>query len=165
MVSVGYCRLMARYNSWQNASLVAAADTLSEGERMLDRGAFFGSIRATFNHLYWDDALWLQRFAGNERPEDRLGVSLDEPSDWETFKGLRVDRDVEIEGWAEGLQDNDLDGDVGWYPAGGSVRIDKPRALCVAHLFNHQTHHRGQIHAMLTAAGAEPEPTDLPMLP
>ncbi|WP_299775375.1 DinB family protein [uncultured Tateyamaria sp.] len=60
---------MARYNAWQNGSLVAAADTLSDGERWQDRGAFFGSIAATFNHLLWDDALWLARFTGETRPE------------------------------------------------------------------------------------------------
>nr|WP_247501227.1 DinB family protein [Bradyrhizobium sp. 149] len=52
-----------------------------------------------------------------------------------------------------------------WYPRDGSTRTGKPKALCVIELFNHQTHHRGQVHAMLTAAGAEPEPTDLSMLP
>lgn len=164
MITVNFCRTMARYNRWQNRSLMSAADTLSSEARNLDRGAFFGTIPATFNHLYWDDALWLQRFAGNERPEDSLEVSLAEPEDWEAFKALRVDRDVEIESWAASLQSSDLEGLVAWYPAGGDVRIEKPRALCVMHLFNHQTHHRGQIHAMLTAAGAEPEPTDLPML-
>lgn len=72
MISPGYCRLMSRYNAWQNASLVAAADGLSNEERWKDRGAFFKSIAATFNHLYWADALVLERLKGNERPEEAL---------------------------------------------------------------------------------------------
>lgn len=164
LITVDYCQLMARYNAWQNSSLVAAADTLSDQERWKDRGAFFGSIAATFNHVLWDDALWLERFAGNERPEDTLHPSLQEPSDWHLFKSLRQQLDNELTQWTSKLEPKHIEGSVGWYPAGGSDRIEKPRTLCMAHLFNHQTHHRGQIHGMLTAAGASPEPTDLPML-
>ncbi|WP_299592322.1 DinB family protein [uncultured Tateyamaria sp.] len=127
-------------------------------------GAFFGSIAATFNHLLWDDALWLARFAGDVRPELSVPVSLEAPRDWDAFKGLRVERDAEVTAWAEGLASSDLEGVVAWYPGGGDTRVEKPAAVCFAHLFNHQTHHRGQIHGMLTAAGAWPEPTDLPML-
>ena len=64
-----HLRLMARYNTWQNRSLVTAADGLTSSAGWMDRGAFFGSIAATFNHLLWDDALWLARFGGNTRPE------------------------------------------------------------------------------------------------
>ena len=164
MITTDYCRLMARYNAWQNGSLLAAGDSLSDAERWRDRGAFFGSIRATLNHLYWEDALWLDRFAGNERPEDSVPVDLNAPHDWETFKTLRAARDEAVTTWANALEPADLSGDVAWYPAGGSTRITKEKSLCIVHLFNHQTHHRGQVHAMLTAAGVEPEPTDLPIL-
>ena len=135
MISAGYCRLMSRYNTWQNASLVTAADGLTNEDRWKDRGAFFKSIAATLNHLYWAD-----------------------------FKALRLQRNEEIEEWSARLRDADLDGMLVWYPGDGSTRIEKPKALCVMQLFNHQTHHRGQVHAMLTAAGAKPEPTDLQML-
>lgn len=165
MISAAYCRLMARYNTWQNASLVAAADELTPADRWKDRGAFFQSIAATLNHLYWADALILQRLKGNERPEDHIRHSLTSPSDWDDFKRLRSRRNEEIEEWAARLLDADLDGMVGWRPGAGSNRIEKPKALCVVQLFNHRTHHRGQIHAMLTAAGTQPGPTDLEMLP
>lgn len=159
-----HLRLMARYNAWQNRSLVAAADTLSDDDRWQERGAFFGSVAGTFNHLLWDDALWLARFAGDVRPELSVPVSLESPRDWDVFKGLRVKRDAEVASWAAGVSEADLCGVIAWYPGGGDVRVEKPAAVCFAHLFNHQTHHRGQIHAMLTSAGAVPEPTDLPML-
>lgn len=164
MILAEYCHTMALYNQWQNRSLVAAADGLTDTGRRQERGAFFGSIKATFNHLLWDDALWLARFAGDERPEDSLPVSLEHPGDWAEFKKSRQHRDLALIDWAHALKNADLAGNVAWFPGGSDQRIEKPRALCIVHLFNHQTHHRGQIHAMLTAAGAHPEPTDLPML-
>lgn len=165
MISAEYCRLMARYNSWQNASLVTAADGLTEADRWEDRGAFFQSIAATLNHLYWADALMLERLKGNPRPEDSIQHSLTSPSDWNEFRTLRSQRNEEIEDWAARLRDVELSGMAAWHPGDGSTRIEKPKALCAIELFNHQTHHRGQIHAMLTAAGARPEATDLSMLP
>lgn len=165
MISAEYCRLMARYNTWQNNSLVTAANELTNAERRRDRGAFFQSIAATFNHIYWADALILQRLKGNERPEETIEHSLSDPSDWSEFKLLRSQRNDEIQEWAALLVDSDLSGNVVWYPGDGSTRVEKPKALCAIELFTHQTHHRGQIHAMLTAAGAEPEPTNLSILP
>ena len=79
MISAEYCGLMARYNTWQNASLVTAADGLTNEDRWKDRGAFFQSIAATLNHLYWADALMLRRLKGNERPEETIKHSLTKP--------------------------------------------------------------------------------------
>ncbi len=165
MISAEYCRTLARYNSWQNASLIAAADGMTDCERRLDRGAFFKSIAATFNHLYWADALVLERIKGNERPQDTITHSLTNPSDWADFKALRKQRDLQIELWAASTTDADLLGTIGWYPPDGAGRVEMTKALCVVQLFNHQTHHRGQIHAMLTAAGADPGPTDISAMP
>lgn len=161
MIAAEYCVLMARYNTWQNASLVAAADGLSASQRWLDRGAFFKSIAQTLNHLYWADALMLERIKGNERPQDTLTHSLVDPSDWSEFKDLRAQRDDQITQWAAGIADAQLSGTVSWYPPDGSARIEMPKWICVVQFFNHQTHHRGQIHTMLTHAGANPEPTDI----
>ena len=110
MISAEYCRLMARYNTWQNASLVTAADGLTNVDRWKDRGAFFQSIAATLNHIYWADALMLQRLKGNERPEETIKHSLTNPSDWDDFKTLRLQRNEEIEEWAARLLDADLTG-------------------------------------------------------
>lgn len=165
MISADYCRLLARYNSWQNTCLVAAADGLTDSERWQDRGAFFKSIAATLNHLYWADALMLERIKGNQRPQDSIKHALTSPSDWAEFKHLRTGRNAEIEDWAASLTNADLNGTTSWYPPDGAARIKMAKAICVVQLFNHQTHHRGQIHAMLTAAGAEPAPTDIPAMP
>jgi uncharacterized damage-inducible protein DinB len=164
MISAGYCRLMSRYNAWQNGSLVTAADGLANEDRWKNRGAFFQSIAATLNHLYWADALILERLKGNERPEETIKHSLTSPSNWADFKTLRLQRNAEIEEWSARLRDADMDGMLAWYPGDGFTRIEKPKALCIIQFFNHQTHHRGQVHAMLTAAGAKPEPTNLQML-
>lgn len=165
MISTAYCRHMAEYNRWQNASLIAAADPLSPETRWQDRGAFFNSIAATFNHLLWADALMLERLKGNARPQEQITHSLVEPSDWSEFKTLRLQRDAEITLWARPLSEADLEGSTAWYPPDGTPRIEMKTSLCVLQLFNHQTHHRGQIHAMLTAAGARPGPTDLVAMP
>lgn len=165
MISAGFCRLMARYNSWQNANLTTAADRLTDAERRADRGALFGSIVATFNHLYWADALMLARLRGDPRPERYILHSLTEPAEWEAFKDMRARRDAAIEAWAQALKDADLQGSTVWYPGDGFQRNERATALCAAGLFQHQIHHRGQVHAMLTAAGAEPGATDLMLMP
>ncbi|MCE8525231.1 DinB family protein [Ruegeria pomeroyi] len=164
MITGEFCRLMARYNSWQNRSLIRAAEALTDAARWQDRGAFFGSIAATLNHLYWADALILARLMGNERPQDTITHSLTNPADWQDYRLLRRRRDRQIERWAADLKDAELSGTVVWYQADGATRVTTSRALCAVQLFNHQTHHRGQVHAMLTAAGAKPDVTDLTSL-
>ncbi|MDF0602029.1 DinB family protein [Psychromarinibacter sp. C21-152] len=165
MITADYARLMARYNRWQNGSLVAAADGLDDGARRADRGAFFGSIQATLNHVLWGDRIWMSRFADWEKPAGGIAESPQITPDWESYKAARLRADADIVDWANGLTDADLAGDLSWYS--GSLQADmvNPMALCVAHFFNHQTHHRGQVHAMLTAAGARPEATDLFIMP
>src|SRR5262249_61941899 len=69
MIDVAYVQRLTRYNRWQNESLYGVADTLSDAERKRARGAFFGSIHATLNHLLWADRIWLSRLAGTPRPE------------------------------------------------------------------------------------------------
>ena len=153
MISAEFCRVMARYNSWKNKSLITAAEALTHAASWQERGAFFGSIAATLNHLYWADALILARLTGNERPQDTIRHSLTDPADWQDYKTRRQHRDREIESWADGLKDADLNGTLAWYQADGATRITASGALCAAQLFNHQTHHRGQTHALLTGLG------------
>ncbi|MBN9062595.1 MAG: damage-inducible protein DinB [Rhizobiales bacterium 65-9] len=164
MISVDYARLMARYNEWQNRSLYAAADMLTEEQRRLDRGAFFGSIFDTLNHLLWGDQVWMSRFARTPKPlvgPLRSRVAID---DWSDLKTARADFDAVIVGWASTLDPDWLTGDLKWFSGAAGREMVRPRWQLVAHLFNHQTHHRGQVHAMLTAAGAKPDDTDLMLL-
>lgn len=164
MISPDHVRLMARYNEWQNQSLYGAADSIGEAARRLDRGAFFGSIFDTFSHLLWGDRIWMHRFAGAPKPEAGPQRSRMPIDDWAELKRARADFDAEISRWAHHIDDDWLRGDLRWFSGAAGREMSRPRWLLVTHLFNHQTHHRGQLHAMLTAAGAKPEDTDLMLL-
>lgn len=165
MITPEWCRTMARYNAWQNASLYAAADTLSEADRRADRGAFFGSIHGTLAHLLWGDSVWMSRFAGWPAPGAGIPESAHWVADWTDLRARRRATDQGIRAWTEALTQADLAGDLSWQSAVLKGEVRRPRALLLAHMFNHQTHHRGQVHAMLTAAGARPADTDLFLLP
>jgi len=166
MIGPEHVQTMAAYNCWQNNSLYHAADGLSEADRQADRGAFFGSIEATLNHLLWADRVWMSRFAGLPRPVAlNIPASVNECANWETLKQQRAAFDDEIVLWAAGLSSDDLAADLSWHSGAAGRDITKPLWLLVTHFFNHQTHHRGQVHCMLTALGATPEDTDLFLMP
>ena len=165
MIDTAYARTMARYNRWQNDSLYRAADTLDDAARRLDRGAFFGSIHGTLNHILWGDRMWMHRFADTPRPAGKIADSPTAIEDWAELGAQRRAFDGAILDWATGLDPDWLDKDMDWVSSNGDRQFTMPRSLLVAHFFNHQTHHRGQVHAMLTAAGARPEDTDLIFMP
>jgi len=166
MTTPDYARLMARYNAWQNEAVYGAADTLDAAKRAADLGAFFGSIEATLNHILWADRIWLHRFAGTPKPNvGTIPESVAECETWDDLKPARRDLDRQITDWANGLTDADLAGDLTWYSGALGKDMSKPMAKLVVHFFNHQTHHRGQVHAMLTAQGARTEATDIPFMP
>lgn len=165
MITPDFIRLMARYNTWQNRSLVSAADTLDEAARQQDRGAFFGSIAGTFSHLLWGDSMWMSRFDGFDKPGISIADSARFAPDWAGFKARRAALDARILDWARRVGDAWIAGETRWLSAAAGREIIKPTALLCVHFFNHQTHHRGQIHAMLTAAGATPDDTDLFLMP
>jgi uncharacterized damage-inducible protein DinB len=165
MITPAYVRLLADYNAWQNRSLYAAAAMLDDAARKLDRGAFWGSIHGTLNHLLWADRRWMSRFDGWENPPVAISQSSALLDDFDALRAARVEADAKIITWAQGLEPAWLDGELRWSSGISGAELSRPRWILVAHLFNHQTHHRGQAHAMLTAAGAKPEATDLPWMP
>lgn len=166
MISPDHVRTMARYNRWQNRSLYGAADSLPDEARRQDRGAFFGSIFATLNHLLWADQMWMRRFSETPAPAVRtIGGSPELHADWKSLSAARQDFDQVIIDWARDLKTDDVEGDLSYYSGALQRQISKPLWLCMTHMFNHQTHHRGQAHAMLTALGARPEDTDLFAMP
>lgn len=162
MITPAYVQMMARYNRWQNHSLYGAADTLDDAARRKDRGAFFGSIHDTLAHILWGDTLWMSRFDGWEPPTDKAGIVI---ADWEGLKQSRKAADARFIDWGTRVSQSDLEGEFSWHSAVLRRDFTKPKAVCVMQVFNHQTHHRGQVHAMLTAAGAKPDDTDLPFIP
>ncbi len=165
LITPAWCHVMARYNEWQNRNLVGAAATLDDAARNLDRGAFFGSIQRTFSHLLWGDTIWMSRFDGGEAGGGGFADSAVAWPEWEPFVKARARMDARILSWAGRLTPEEIEGQLTWYSGAMKRELSKPRAICFMQLFNHQTHHRGQIHAMLTAAGARPGDTDLPFMP
>lgn len=160
-----YALTMAGYNAWQNESLVAAADTLSVTDREKDRGSFFGSIQQTFSHVLWGDMIWLSRFADTPPPNGGIPESTSLIKNWNDFRNERKTFDTQILQWANEVPPSWFEGDLCWFSGAIGRDITKPKRLLVIQLFNHQTHHRGQIHAMLTAAGAKTDATDVPFMP
>jgi uncharacterized damage-inducible protein DinB len=165
MIDLGYVQRMARYNRWQNENLYGVADTLSDEERRRERGAFFGSIHKTLSHLLWADRMWMSRFTDVPRPEGGIPESVSMYPDWDGLKRERPDFDARIVAWAEALDPAWLPGDLTWYSGAAKRDLTNAKWLLVTHMFNHQTHHRGQVHCMVTQAGGKPDATDLPRLP
>ncbi|MDB9838599.1 DinB family protein [bacterium] len=165
MITPEYCRKMAAYNAWQNKGLISIVKAMDDDELRADRGAFFGSIWGTLNHLLWGDARWISRFDGGTGYDVTIPESTNlvpTVAEWEL---ARTKLDARITKWASGVHAVDLVGDLTWHAAGTGREFSKPKGLCVMQLFNHQTHHRGQIHAMLTSLGITPQDTDLPFMP
>ena len=165
MMRPAYVQRMARYNRWQNESLYGAADRLSDAERRSDRGAFFQSIHGTLSHILWADGVWMSRFEKSERPPGGIKESVLLYPDWDGLKARRAAMDTFIVMWADGLKDKSLECNLSWFSGSAQRDITRPAWELVTHFFNHQTHHRGQVHAMLTHAGGKPYETDLWLTP
>jgi uncharacterized damage-inducible protein DinB len=161
MITADYVRMMAAYNAEMNRRIYAGAARLSEEERRRDRGLFWGSLHGTLNHLLWGDRQWMSRFDGwvpnttSNRESPRL---ID---DFEALRAQREDADARIEDFARRIDDAWLAEDLVWFSGAAGREMRAGRAPLLVHVFNHQTHHRGQAHAALTAAGVDPGDTDL----
>jgi uncharacterized damage-inducible protein DinB len=161
MITPAWVQMMAAYNAGMNRRIYAAAGQLDEAARTQDRGAFWGSIHATLNHLLWGDLVWMARFAGWERPAFGMREGLAMHPTFPALAAARRATDDRLLAWAVRLDDASLQGGLTWFSGVAQRDITRPRGQLVTHLFNHQTHHRGQVHAMLTAAGVRPADTDL----
>lgn len=164
---------LARYNRWMNEKLYAACAQLSPEQLAEDRGAFFGSILRTLNHLLWADRAWLTRLT----EDPTIGYSyapgggLIEPKGYghilyEDFALLQKERartDHQIELYVGQLEADELAEDMTYKNARGN-EFTHPRWWAITHLFNHQTHHRGQITTLLSQLGIDVGDTDLIIL-
>jgi uncharacterized damage-inducible protein DinB len=164
-------RLMAQYNRWINRRLYAACDELTDFERKQNRGAFFGSIHNTLNHLVWGDRVWLQRFAAQGYSFSSLapelltlpkgavhGTVLYE--EWVALRSERERLDAAIEDWTHELP-ADFPMRMMRYQNFRGAQREHLAWKALTHFFNHQTHHRGQVTTLLVQAGAEAGVTDL----
>jgi uncharacterized damage-inducible protein DinB len=140
--------MFAAYNAWANARLYAAAAALPPADFHADRGAFFGSLQRTLNHLLVTDQIWLQRFTGQGVAPERLDAVLHEelPALW----AARQAEDARIVQYIDTLDDAALAGSIRYRRVSSPQVHVQALAPALAHWFNHQTHHRGQAHAILT---------------
>lgn len=158
------CRAFARYNRWMNRSVYAAAARLSDEERKRDRRAFFGSIHNVMNHILVGDRIWLGRLTGRVPEPGYMGdgiQSLDQElaSDFDELRRERDQTDDAVDTWARSLTEDDLAGTFRLVRAGQAREL--PLWWAVTQLFNHQTHHRGQLTTLLFQAGQDPGSTDM----
>jgi len=163
VISVEYCRLQARYNRWMNERLYAAAGELSEDERKRDRGAFFGSIHRTLDHILWGDRTWVGRFTGADYSAPPYGA--DTHATFADLARARAHADTAILAWAGALSEAWLAAPLEYRASSDGKLRQLPGWVAATHLFQHGVHHRGQATALLKQAGKEIGPTDLPYLP
>jgi uncharacterized damage-inducible protein DinB len=162
--------LMADYNQWMNRSVYNAASRLTAVQLNEDRGAFFGSIIATLNHILVGDTIWLKRFACH--PSNLISLQyvreLNQPSSLDAvlyteFSSLleaRKAMDMLIIQFAHELTEDVLASSFTYTNTKGDV-FTKNFGHLIQHFFNHQTHHRGQVSTLLSQAGIDIGTTDL----
>lgn len=153
-----YFAMFAAYNRWANERLYATVAELDPADFVADRGAFFKSVHGTLNHILVADQIWMRRFTGNG-PEPH---SLDEILH-DSFSGLQTARraeDARIIGWIASLNETTIVRRISYTTMAGEAKQNDLIVL-LGHLFNHQTHHRGQVHCLLTGFGKQVPPLDL----
>ncbi|TCR93003.1 DinB family protein [Rhizobium sp. BK376] len=146
-----HLQMFANYNRWANRLLFDAAATLTDTEYHRDMGAFFGSLHRTLDHLMVADMMWMHRFTGSGDLPQTLGIALYETL--ETLDAARQRLDQRIIDWVAILDEAALSRDITYRPVTRPMEFTHPLGPTLFHLFNHQTHHRGQCHAILTALG------------
>jgi uncharacterized damage-inducible protein DinB len=150
-------RMFAGYNAWCNERLYDAAAKVSDADYRADRGAFFKSLHGTLNHLLVGDRIWMQRFTGAGELPNSLDAILFE--DFVSLRAARRAEDEAISRYVEALSDDDLGRKIRYRTFSNPADIEQVLAPALDHFFNHQTHHRGQAHALLSAVigtGATP---------
>jgi uncharacterized damage-inducible protein DinB len=157
-MKLDYFRSFARYNQWANRRLYAACAALPEPEYMKPRASFFGSLHATLNHILVADRIWMGRLVGHDPGIKALDQML-----YGDLAGLRVAReaeDAQIIAFVEGLDEPTFNTTLRYKSMAGKAQAT-PLRWVLAHLFNHQTHHRGQAHGLLSQTAVPPPELDL----
>ena len=173
MSKPAHIALLARYNAWMNNKLYDAAAALPAEELTADRGAFFGSLLGTLNHIAVADTICLKRIASHPRFAAALAPVADLPAPvaldqtlFDSLAALRERRtwlDRVILDWTAGLAEADLDAVISYRRLNGESN-HRQLGLLLQHFFNHQTHHRGQATTLLSQAGVDVGATDLLLL-
>jgi uncharacterized damage-inducible protein DinB len=151
--------MLAGYNAWANERLFAAAERLPGDGFSADRGLFFGSIMGTLNHLLAADRIWMKRFTGEGEAPDRLDAILH--PDFAALRAARRAEDARISVYLASLPETAFASTFTYRRMTDTSSHTQALAPALFHLFNHQTHHRGQCHAALTGLGVEAPSLDM----
>ena len=142
-------RMFAGYNAWCNERLYDAAALVADADYRADRGAYFKSLHGTLNHLLVGDRIWIKRFTGaGELPPSLDAILYD---DFAALRAARRSQDVLIGRYIDALDDQTLNGTIRYRTVVNPQTIEQPLMPALDHFFNHQTHHRGQAHALLSS--------------
>jgi uncharacterized damage-inducible protein DinB len=152
-------QMFAAYNRWANQRIYDAAAELTEEEYTRDTGAFFKSAMGTLNHLLATDRIWMKRFTGEGDAPAALDTILHR--NFEPLRKARIGEDDRIVKWVGGLSEKQLAGRFTYITVTDVRTVSQRLAPALAHMFNHQTHHRGQMHMILTTLGKPAVPLDL----
>lgn len=140
--------MLAGYNAWANQRLYDAVAALADTDYRADHGAFFGSVHGTLNHLLVGDRVWMHRFTGAGPSPARLDEILHD--DFDGLRAARKAEDARIIAYVASITPDDLEGTISYRTISNPADIEQRLDLALVHVFNHQTHHRGQVHALLT---------------
>ena len=165
-MNTGYFRQLALYNAWANRRIYAAAGELSDGERKAKRPSFFGSIHATLNHILVGDRVWLSRLMARplgrvaSKPDEIMGLDQELYADFHKLQAARISEDERIIAVVDSYTDADIADELVYRNMAGQDKRS-PMIQVLAHVFNHQTHHRGQVHGLLSATTIAPPSLDM----
>ena len=163
MITADYCLMMARYNRWMNERLYALLAEMPDDERKRDRSAFFRSIHGTLNHLLWGDRMWLGRFI--DEPCTAPAFGDDMFADFAQLQREREITDQKMLNWAGTVGDDWFASTITYTSKVDGKTRAIPATVAAIHMFNHESHHRGQLTTLMKQAGCDPGITDLPWLP
>jgi uncharacterized damage-inducible protein DinB len=154
---------MAAYNTWMNERTYALIADIPDEQRRRDMGAFFGSIHRTLNHLLLGDQAWMQRLRGQAVTMTSPAQQLHE--DFDELRAARAAMDADITNWAAQVDHAFMEGVLRSWSVTYQRNIEIPGWVGVIQMFNHQTHHRGQITTLMKQLGVDPGVTDFPWMP
>ena len=151
--------MFAGYNAWCNERLYDAVARLPDSDYRANRGAFFKSLHGTLNHLLLGDRIWMRRFTGTGEHPLRLDAILYE--DFASLRAARRAEDDRISRYVAALTEAELASTIRYRTIVQPIEIEQALSPALDHFFNHQTHHRGQAHGLLTAITGDAPSFDL----
>ncbi len=156
-------QLLSQYNRWMNQKIYSACNELSDADRKHNSGAFFGSIHNTLDHIVYGDLAWIERLRDDQFTPKSIGSVVFDS--WEMLSEKRVSLDHEIDRWVNTFDASQMEAIFSYTSNVDKLTRSGPYWSLVLHMFNHQTHHRGQVTTLLNQLGIDIGATDIPAMP